>query len=299
MFGKKYFGFTLSEVLITLGLIGVVSALTIPNLAFNYRAKVLEEQFRGTYSDIRQIGAMINLEKGDVGAYALKASLANWEKEVMSRVNGGNILVKDPGYEQLTKELKKIYKSAGTNGPYSFPLTNGKKVNATMLCDNGSIHSDSKGRLWFFNSESRIVCVDINGTANPNRYNIDIFAFIPMPAPIVGTWVYDDRTHPNNYTGAIILCDIEKLLRISIKKGTDDEGKDVYTSLSNIIAVKDTDGFYTAHKDNPQVAYDACPFNEPIENIAVVNPTTKKGTSARGKQVTTSNSYWKDYINYR
>lgn len=35
-------GFTLAEVLITLGIIGVVAALTIPNLVANHRAKELE-----------------------------------------------------------------------------------------------------------------------------------------------------------------------------------------------------------------------------------------------------------------
>ena len=42
----KKFGFTLAEVLVVLGLIGSVSAITIPNLAYNYRAKVLEEQLQ-------------------------------------------------------------------------------------------------------------------------------------------------------------------------------------------------------------------------------------------------------------
>ena len=61
-FNKKS-GFTLAEILITLGLIGAVSAITIPTLAYNYRAKVLEEQYRSAYSDLKQIGAMINLER--------------------------------------------------------------------------------------------------------------------------------------------------------------------------------------------------------------------------------------------
>ena len=58
-FNKKT-AFTLAEMMVTLGLVGAISALTIPTLAYNYRAKVLEEQFRSTYSDVRQIGALIN-----------------------------------------------------------------------------------------------------------------------------------------------------------------------------------------------------------------------------------------------
>ena len=47
---KMYFGFTLAEVLITLGIIGVVAAITIPALINNYRAAKLKSQFLKSYS---------------------------------------------------------------------------------------------------------------------------------------------------------------------------------------------------------------------------------------------------------
>lgn len=40
------FGFTLAEVLITLGIIGVVAALTLPSLVANYRKQILHSQFK-------------------------------------------------------------------------------------------------------------------------------------------------------------------------------------------------------------------------------------------------------------
>lgn len=52
---KKYFGFTLAEVLITLGIIGVVAAITIPALINNYRAARLKSQFLKSYSTIQQV----------------------------------------------------------------------------------------------------------------------------------------------------------------------------------------------------------------------------------------------------
>ena len=50
-----YFGFTLAEVLITLGIIGVVAAITIPALINNYRAAKLKSQFLKSYSTIQQV----------------------------------------------------------------------------------------------------------------------------------------------------------------------------------------------------------------------------------------------------
>ena len=46
--------FTLAEVLVTLGIIGVVAALTIPALIANYRNMVLENQFKKSYSILSQ-----------------------------------------------------------------------------------------------------------------------------------------------------------------------------------------------------------------------------------------------------
>lgn len=47
---SKKKAFTLAEVLITLGIIGVVAALTMPSLMSNYRRKVAETQLKQTYS---------------------------------------------------------------------------------------------------------------------------------------------------------------------------------------------------------------------------------------------------------
>ena len=51
---KNRFGFTLAEVLITLGIIGVLAAMTIPNLISTYRKKQIEIQAKVTYSTIQQ-----------------------------------------------------------------------------------------------------------------------------------------------------------------------------------------------------------------------------------------------------
>ncbi len=47
-------GFTLAEVLVTLGIIGVVAAMTMPVLIGNYQKKVLNDQFKKSYSLIQQ-----------------------------------------------------------------------------------------------------------------------------------------------------------------------------------------------------------------------------------------------------
>ena len=61
---KKYsfihnnLGFTLAEVLITLGIIGVIVALTLPHLILNYRNQVVETKLKKIYSIMNQAIAL-------------------------------------------------------------------------------------------------------------------------------------------------------------------------------------------------------------------------------------------------
>ena len=62
----KRFGFTLAEVLITLGIIGIVAALTIPALHSKYEKVLIEEGLKKTYSDLYNL---IKRSEADNGTY--------------------------------------------------------------------------------------------------------------------------------------------------------------------------------------------------------------------------------------
>ena len=57
-------GFTLAEVLITLGVIGVVAAITIPNLIQNYKKHVLENRLKQTVSILQQAVVRSSVDNG-------------------------------------------------------------------------------------------------------------------------------------------------------------------------------------------------------------------------------------------
>lgn len=67
-------GFTLAEVLITLGIIGVVAALTMPSLIQNHRKHVVETRLAKFASTYRQAIKMAEAENGPVGNWTVHRS---------------------------------------------------------------------------------------------------------------------------------------------------------------------------------------------------------------------------------
>lgn len=60
----KIRAFTLAEVLITLGIIGIVAAMTIPNIIAGYNKKVVETRLAKLYSTINQAIRMSEVKNG-------------------------------------------------------------------------------------------------------------------------------------------------------------------------------------------------------------------------------------------
>ena len=72
----KRFGFTLAEVLITLGIIGVVAAMTIPTLISNTNSAKFKSQYKKTLSTLNQAALMATAQY-DLDFASLTASCGN------------------------------------------------------------------------------------------------------------------------------------------------------------------------------------------------------------------------------
>ena len=62
---KKQVAFTLAEVLITLGIIGIIAAMTLPTLLSNYRKQVAETRVAKFYSTMNQAIQRAENDYGD------------------------------------------------------------------------------------------------------------------------------------------------------------------------------------------------------------------------------------------
>ena len=82
----KFKGFTLAEILVTLGIIGVVAALTLPGINVSTQKKALEASFSKIVRDVETVNRIIITEKN---AKSLKAACGipagttnNWDKSI-------------------------------------------------------------------------------------------------------------------------------------------------------------------------------------------------------------------------
>ena len=177
---KKRAAFTLAEVLITLGIIGVVAAMTMPVIIQNARGKVLQTQLKKAYSILSQATQQfINDEQQIPNPQNCSNPESDFLKPLSKYFNGGTYCSKSECSEIFNKIIttyKNYPKNNVINGTGSFEncLDDGFiTTNDSMLIifDKGTCVSD---RFLF--------TVDINGiNKNPNALGHDFFVFEVNP----------------------------------------------------------------------------------------------------------------------
>ena len=163
---KNKKGFTLAEVLVTLGIIGVVSAMTVPTLMQNYQRKSYVTQLHKVYNLISQ--ALLQYQT-DKNALNLKEAGLNSTDAVDSFVKTYFKVVQDCGND-FTPCFAPVSEYKYMNGANSSPDTRGKHV---VLADGTSLRYEYRNTLGLVVAE---FFVDINGTKGPNIVGRDMFA---------------------------------------------------------------------------------------------------------------------------
>ena len=182
--------FTLAEVLITLGIIGVVAALTLPSLITNYKVKVLKNQFKTADAIIHQ--ALLNASNevgmdlsdlklegtsavgGQGQAYKdLKAQIPAINEAWKSQFKGATYLNGSEFYYHVIAHGQGCHDMMGDVGNCPFGggylLQNGMLVSSIAAAIDGGMLS-FPGYIYF--------TFDTNGPfKGPNRLGYDIFYY--------------------------------------------------------------------------------------------------------------------------
>ncbi|MEE3349689.1 MAG: type II secretion system protein [Candidatus Gastranaerophilaceae bacterium] len=178
--------FTLAEVLITLGIIGVVAALTLPTLIANYQKRVYVNQLKKTYSILNQ--GFLKM-RADDGVDLLSETSAYSKLAVFNGYMMSDAPIDTPFYDELKKYFNIVsietFKQSNNyfyydlNG-YKYPPYVGNVIflnDGTLIQEHGFFSYDfyhggiTKGIAGY-------LVVDINGVKNPNTIGRDIFIFL-------------------------------------------------------------------------------------------------------------------------
>ena len=180
-------GFTLAEVLITLGIIGIVAAMTIPTLLAKLNNRHTESILKEDYSILQQMmtsanddGAMSSIVKGND-----MEQMENWFKTYfLPYIKTANVCYDKRGCWDASAKLldgSKITTSSVGCGArtISFQLYNGSYV---CMDDFGAGSIFSRFGVKVESGLMDLVFyIDTNGDKNPNMLGKDIFILVYKP----------------------------------------------------------------------------------------------------------------------
>ena len=158
---NKKRGFTLTEVLVTLGVIGVVSALTVPTLVNNYQQKALSVQTRKAVLDLETQVDLLITEEGK------------------TKMSATTLKTQDGFKKFLNEHFKVTNTCAQGNGAGCF-------ANQTYLSISGTATALDCGGESYLLSNSVAICpiksgssynlyIDVNGAEGPNIGGRDMY----------------------------------------------------------------------------------------------------------------------------
>ncbi len=201
------FGFTLAEVLITLGIIGVVAAMTMPSLIQKYQEKATVTQLKKANSVLNQAYQRAMAEYGPASDWFSVASSSS--KDENGEWPEANIINAKLLWERLSKYMKTVSVCYASDKSCKIPvivyLHQQSRGNTTAsgtvvkLADGISFYG---GWIGYPNCTLNTHCgdfqVDINGDKKPNVFGKDVFDFLITPKGIFpnGTQTLSGRQFP-------------------------------------------------------------------------------------------------------
>jgi len=190
-------------VLITLSIIGVIAAITIPSLIANHQKTTLETQFAKMYRNLSHVVNMAIAEHGAIDTW-------DWKNEQYTEEEMNNFVKK---YFAPNLNIIKFCPAGGEAGCFQNPSYTTMKgtiysINMNDTTRPSAVLADGTMARFNFNTtsgyrRSLTFQVDINGAKKPNALGRDLFffAFYPESNDFVPFGIYkveEDNTLGKN-----------------------------------------------------------------------------------------------------
>lgn len=167
--------FTLAEVLITLGIIGVVSAMTLPTLINSYKKQQTVTHLQKVYTSLNQA---LRLAEAEYGPYEY------WEIPTLGSDSHQYYEKYWYPYFKILKSCE-TYSQCGYKSNFPWFSLKGSPSSTTFAANNRRVPFIlSDGTLVSISIaggdelvRSSMILVDLNGNKLPNKYGIDVFQF--------------------------------------------------------------------------------------------------------------------------
>lgn len=195
---KKKNAFTLAEVLITLGIIGIVAAMTLPMVITKYQKKTTVEKLKKTYVQLNLMLNSVKAEYGDLEVFAQKP--AQFVPNVVAKYyNGAKVYPPSSDHKlamcyDKNTYLAGVHSTSGAIAQYAGLSKNGGSkpsgyIQTPFLPNHTVSLKLADGTCIGFNQlinqngyKETSIFVDINGSNNrPNILGRDLFFFTYDP----------------------------------------------------------------------------------------------------------------------
>ena len=172
--------FTMAEVLITLGIIGIIAAMTLPSLIGKYQFKVFEVGLKKQYSLLQNA---INLAVNDEGIQSCYTYFPEGSISYSAKTQDCdlllNFLVSLLKLKPYNDDIKAKYAKRDI-----VRAQDGKSINWNCDYDsavsNANVYGANDGTIFMFYLKNvpAFVLIDVNGEQKPNKWGYDVFAMI-------------------------------------------------------------------------------------------------------------------------
>ncbi len=186
-------GFTMAEVLITIGVIGLVAAMTLPGLINKINLREYISLLKSDYSILSQAHLALVAEYGTFEASIIDCTDSKtkhnclrdtFAKKIKSVRTCDEPYHKDDVKSSCFAEFDKIRLLNNSIATEDYLNWNG----ATMMLPNGSavlFYLDDASCKYNFDGYFNYnrcgwITIDVNGNKNPNKFGIDIYVFYVM-----------------------------------------------------------------------------------------------------------------------